>query len=326
MENAVEALRFYIRNPKEITVPAPPGDEPEKHEAVKIGPLEITLTLADLALHTKHLELARSLFLRAAKENPESPAAIAGLGSLALAEDRREDARRELERAIAMGYRDAAAYFELAALKNDNALLEKAVSIDPNFAEARFLLGVRATDSGNFPAALEHLHRAVTIKPRKFTYWHALGYAQAKAGDRQGAAESARRAAILASTGAEEQMADALTLLAGQQAPAVREKRPEVITPPSWQNRKGDARVEGTLTKVDCDSDPVRLTIEQTGEQPGKSIDLRVENPAAVELLNAEGASTTLVCGKQSRPVAVEYVGASKEITRIEFKQAIIKR
>jgi hypothetical protein len=45
-----------------------------------------------------------------------------------------------------------------------------------------------------------------------------------------------------------------------------------------------------------------------------------------VELLNAEGASTTLVCGKQSRPVAVEYLSASKEITRIEFKQAIIKR
>jgi hypothetical protein len=30
------------------------------------------------------------------------------------------------------------------------------------------------------------------------------------------------------------------------------------------------------------------------------------------------------VCGEQSRPVAVEYVAATKEITRIEFKPVVI--
>jgi hypothetical protein len=101
-------------------------------------------------------------------------------------------------------------------------------------------------------------------------------------------------------------------------------KKPAVVTPPSWQNRKGDARVEGTLTRVDCGSVPVRLIVS-TGT-PAQSIELNVQNPNEVELLNAEGASTTLVCGEQSRPVAVEYVAQTGEITRIEFKHDIIKR
>jgi tetratricopeptide (TPR) repeat protein len=267
--------------------------------------------------------LARSLFLRAAKNNPQSPAAVAGLGSLALAENRNADAEREFERAIAMGYRDAGAYFELAKLKNDNALLEKALTLDPKFAMAHFLLGVRATDNGNFAAAIDHLREAVAIEPRAFTCWHALGYAQAKSGDRQAAAESARRVAILASTEQEEKMAAALTLLASE-TPAVRGTTPRVITPSSWQNRRGDARAEGTLTWVHCDSSPVRLDIAT--QTPARTIELNVQNPDEVELHNAEGLSTTLVCGEQSRPVVIEYVSATRKITRIEFQHVIIKR
>ena len=116
-------------------------------------------------------------------------------------------------------------------------------------------------------------------------------------------------------------MAAALALLASE-PPVIRTKKPAVTTPPSWQNPKGDTRAEGTLTRVDCDSLPVRLILStETG-----TIELNVQNPSAVELLNAEGASTTLVCGAQSRPVAVEYFAKTKEITRIEFKQVIMKR
>jgi hypothetical protein len=96
-----------------------------------------------------------------------------------------------------------------------------------------------------------------------------------------------------------------------------------VTTPSSWQNPKGDTRVEGTLTRVDCDVDPVRLVISLA---PGKTVELVVANPGAVELLNAEGVSTTLVCGEQSRPLAVEYTAATKNITRIEFRRVVIMK
>jgi len=321
MKDALTALRRYLRSPAEVTLPAPVIDNVETYQVTRLAPVDATLALADLALSTGRADLARSLFLNAARKNPASPAAAAGLGTLALAENRKEDARKELERAIALGYRDGRAWFDLAMLKNDDALLEQALTIDPNLSDAHFLLGTRATDNGNFTAAIEHLRQAVAIEPRRFTYWHALGYAQAKSADRHGAAESARRTVILASNEQEGHMAAALTLLASE-VPAVHEKKPGVVTPPSWQHRPGDARAEGTLTQVDCDSRPVKLLVSMEA----KTIQLHVQNPNEVELLNADGVSTTLACGDQSRLVAVDYIAATGEITRIEFKHVIIKR
>jgi tetratricopeptide (TPR) repeat protein len=320
MEEAVSILHLSLHKLGEITSAAPPKQTPEPVQSASMTPLEATLALGDLALRTQHEDLARSLFQKAKNENPQSPGAIAGLGALALAEDRRDDARREFERAIALGYRDANTTFQLAALTHDNALLEKTVAIDPNFAEAHFLLGVRATDDGNFASAVEHLRDATALQPRRFSYWHALSYAQAKSGDRQAAAESARRASVLARTDTEEKMAASLSLLASESPLAARVKKPDVIVPPSWQNRKGDARIEGTLTNVDCAADPVRLDVSASA----KTFALTVRNPAEVELVNADGVSTTLVCGQQSLPVVVEYIDRSHEITRIEFKRVVI--
>jgi tetratricopeptide (TPR) repeat protein len=323
MEDALAALRVYVKTSHDLTLPAPPLEEGKAYPVTHVAPVDSTLMLADLALHTNHPELASSLFSRAAKENPRSPAAVAGLGMLALAENRKQDAQHEFERAIGLGSRDANTYFQLAMLKDDHALLEKTLTIDPHFAEAHFLLGVHATDDGNFPFAIEHLRQALASQPRRFTYWHALGYAQVKSGDRQAAAESARRAIILASDSEEEKMAASLTLLVSEPPTAARKKKPDVITPPSWQNPKGDARVEGTLTRVDCDSVPLRLVVSA---EPGKTIELNVPNPTAVELINAEGASTTLVCGEQSRPIAAEYFAATGAITRIEFRPVVIMK
>src|SRR5262249_47575279 len=144
--------------------------------------------------------LARTLFGQAARNRPDSPAAAAGLGALALAEGRKEDARRSLERAIALGSRDAGTYFELASLERETGaprkrvdeLLRRTIALNRNFAEAHFLLGVRATDDGEYAAAIEHLREAVRILPRQSYFWHALGYAQAKLGRREEAVESAR--------------------------------------------------------------------------------------------------------------------------------------
>jgi tetratricopeptide (TPR) repeat protein len=310
MDDALRDLRLYVRKMKDVTEAGPPVETPDQYNVTHLAPLDATLALADLALRTDHPKLARSLFEKTAKENPESPAAVAGLGSLALAGNDKEGARVQFERAVAMGIRDARTYFELAALTRDNALLEKTVALDPDFAEAHFLLGVRFTDDGRFAAAIEHLEKAVALQPRRLTYWNALGYARVKSGDRRGAAEAARRAAVLAHTPEEEKMAAGLTQLAGEQ-PSVRQKKPDMVTPPSWQNPKGDTRVEGILTEVDCNADPVRLVVS-------------VRNPAEVELINAQGVSTTLVCGTQSLPVALQYLAATREVTRIEFKPAVI--
>jgi tetratricopeptide (TPR) repeat protein len=332
MQNALVALHAYAPARRGVTVPAPPPLPNEQASSARLtsthlSQVEVALMLADLALHSGNRELAKSLLTGAAKENPQSSAAAAGLGLLALAENRKQDAQREFERALSLGpapgFNAADTYFQLAMLTGDNALLEKTLTVDPHFAEAHFLLGVRATDKGDFQRAVEHLRQAIAVYPRRFSYWNALGYAQAKSRDREGAADSARRASVIASTAEEHQMAASLALLAAETAPSVPAKKPDVITPPSWKNPKGDAHLEGTLTRVDCDAQPLRLTISAAS---GQAIELKVSHPKEVELLNAEGVSTALACGEQSRPIAIEYLAATSEVTRIEFKPVAVRK
>ena len=104
---------------------------------------------------------ARSLFEQAAREHPDSAAAQAGLGMLAMTQNRPGDARRYLERAIQLDDKDATILFEYALLERDagagndrvRELLEKVVALNPNFGEAQLLLGVRATDDRSYDAS-----------------------------------------------------------------------------------------------------------------------------------------------------------------------------
>jgi hypothetical protein len=125
MTDALAALHSYRNDPKVVTSSAPPVEDVKLSPTTKLDPLEISLTFADLALHTGRRSLARSLFEHAAQDHPESTAAIAGLGFLALAEDRKEDAKRYFEKAIAAGYKNAETFFQMAALTKDSEFLKK---------------------------------------------------------------------------------------------------------------------------------------------------------------------------------------------------------
>ena len=330
MDKALADLPRYLRDLRAGSVAAPPEESPARVRAERIGALEATLVRADLALHVGHLDLAGSLFNAAAKASLRSPQAAAGLGALAMAENHKDEARRHLERAVALGSRDAATFFELAMLERDtgapaarvSALLEETVAIDANFAEAHFLLGVRATDQGDYAAAIEHLREAVRILPRQSYFWHALGYAQAKLDRTQDALESARRAMATSATSEQESMAGALLQKLRGDASAAASvpgaKRPPVTTPSAWEGTKGDARIEGTLVNVDCLGSAARLRIAGSD---GRTIALDVLDPRQVELANAPGVSYQFSCGPQSLPAIVEYRSAGGQVTRIEFRR-----
>ncbi len=72
------------------------------------------------------------------------------------------------------------------------------------------ILGVRATDDGDFEAALEHLGKAVRLLPRKSYAWYSLGFAQYKGGDAEGARASLEQALRTASTPEQIRMAQTL--------------------------------------------------------------------------------------------------------------------
>jgi tetratricopeptide (TPR) repeat protein len=322
MEGALADLAGYVRTMRPATVAAPPEEAAPQPGVQRLTPIEAILARADLALQVRRNTLARTLFEQAVRERPDSAAAAAGIGSLALAEGRKEDGRRSLERAIALGDRDAGTYFEVAMLEREtgapwarvDALLKRTVALNPNFAEAHFLLGARATDDGDYATAIGHLREALRVLPRQSYFWHALGYAQAKLGMRQEAAESARRALASSVTEEHERMAQTLLRQLAEPLPAPVESRPAVSTSASWQRPKGDSRIEGVLTQVDCLASSAQLHIAA-----GTIIVLKVRNPGEVELVNAPEASYQFSCGPQNLRVAVEYRAESKEVTRIEF-------
>ncbi len=321
MDRALADLPRYLHLMKtavtktSIAAPSDPRVE-------RLTRVDATIERAGLALSLRRPQLARSLL----EKLPESAESAAGLGGLALAEGHVDEARQEFVRAIALGSRDAAMYFEFAMLERNAGatphsvrdLLKTAIAFDPEFADANYLLGVEETDEGSGAAAVEHLRHAVRSRPRRSDYWDALAYAQWKLGQRDDALQSARRAVATAEGDAQTQRAEAMVSLAGTRTPGAPApaERPEVITPPSWENRKGDARIEGVLMRVDCEGSVAKLYVDD-----GRStITVEVHHPDEVVLINAE-PGYQLPCGPQKLRVAIEYIAAEREVTRIEFRR-----
>jgi len=325
LDQAVSALPDYVRSIRGATVgeATPKSADPVRVEIVP--PLQAALALADLALHVDRLEQARRLIERLPQDSLE---VIAEAGALARAEGNNGEARRLLTRAIELGSRDAATYFEYAMVEQDagattsrvEELLGKAIKLNPEFADAQFLLGVRQTDDGRLDQAIEHLKIATRARPRRSDYWHALGYAQSKAGRTADALLSARRAAATASNTGEEGMAqglvEGLAALAQEHPPTPPPKRNEVITPASWAARVGDARVEGVLVRFDCENGAAKMLVRS----PSGDISLNVLHPGGIEMVNAPSKDYQFQCGAQEIPLIVEYLSDGREVTRIEFR------
>ncbi|MGH9666764.1 MAG: hypothetical protein ACRD9L_20260, partial [Bryobacteraceae bacterium] len=248
-----------------------------------------------------------------------------GLATLALHQRSDGEARTHLERALAAGPPTAPLCFEYAMLLQDtnaprdqvNEYLQRTIELNPNFAEAQFLAGVRASDDGRYAEAVSHLRIAAAILPRQAYFWHALAFAYHKLGRDDDSREAALRALNAAATEQERQMAQAALLLTSPRAPGPQETRTAVVTPKTWQNRAGDARVEGLLTSIDCLAAGARLHIRsETGD-----IALTVADPKRVVLKNTSSASMQLACGAQpERRVQVDYLAGTREVTAITFK------
>jgi tetratricopeptide (TPR) repeat protein len=218
LERALAELPAYLKKVRsvQLDVPPPAPFSPAKSEL--LSGVDALLLRGDVALRRGLAERARTLFEQAAREHPESATAEAGLGMLAMTQNRPGDARRYLERAVQLDDKDSTILFEYALLERDagagtdrvRELLEKVVALNPSFGEAQLLLGVRATDDRRFDAAVTYLHDAARLLPRQSYVWHALAYAEQKRGHYPEALDAAQRAVRTASTDDQEHMAEAL--------------------------------------------------------------------------------------------------------------------
>lgn len=266
---------------------------------------------------------ATQLAQETARRYPDHPAAASALGRLAMARTDYPEARRQLERAVALGDHQGSTYFDLAMLTRDTngseetvaELLRKSVEASPSFADAWYLLGTtllrqkRATES---VAALRH---ATELSPRKSMYWETLGRACDAAGQSDQAKAAAQRAIDTAGTPEQSAMAQGLVRELEQRPKGKPGARPAVVVPKTWEPREGTATVEGKLVRVDCATPSLKFHIQTapaTARTRAKVTVLFSEKPNQIMLRGNSTEKREFVCGYQRNAphVVAGYVAA----------------
>ena len=108
--------------------------------------------------------------------------------------------------------------------------------------------------------------------------------------------------------------------VAAARSPAEQRTGPDVRTPEAWQGRKGDAKAEGTLSRVDCSGASLVFVVETDGESGDAALSLVAANPGAIRV-NSGTAPREFSCGAGLKlRVSVEYVESTRELIAIEYR------
>ena len=321
-------LRAWIARPSLPSVTVTPDgfdlQRPPKPEP--LNSFAVDLALAELLLTTGRPEQARDAYLRLETPFPANPDIQASLGRIALAAGRKAEALERFGRAMSLGIRNAHLCYEFAVMAQDaglpqgdvTAALERAVSLDAGFDEARYQLGLTYMNAGRFQAALKHM-QALRFVPyrRAFAYYTALSYIQNELGMRDEAARSAADGRRVARTQEEADRAAELGWMAeseivvqmtSDKAGQLRRISNKGTALEDWNPfiEPGDRveRREGAIQEVICSEADLRIVVMSEG----RAFTVSVAHPERVQLRPAGIATLEFTCGKQDgRRVLVEY-------------------
>lgn len=269
---AARAVILLLRGSLEVRIRLTPIADEGAAVTTQMSDVDAMVVCAGLFLEVGNRPEAAKLFKRIAAENPNSAAAELGLFQLAMFDSsstrNRDEAGKHILRAIELGA-GADATFEYAMLlRESNApreeidrWLNRTLALSPLHVEAHLIAGTQATAEGKLESALAHLNSAASILPRQASVWHALGYAEYKAGRLEAARASARRALDAAKDDQDHTMARSLIALIDE--PKSTRAGSAVVTPDSWKpGSVGDRRSEGTLIRVECGGNGAILHVE----------------------------------------------------------------
>jgi len=294
-------------------------------ETSELSDSEMRPLLADMLAAAGKLDRAGAMLSDLSREQPQDASILAALGSLALQQGNAEAARGAWSQAVAHGLTDADIAYRYALLADAagspkqeiRAALERAVTLKPDFDDARYKLALLEKNDGNFDAAVAELRAMRSVAPaRAYSYWTVMADACNELGRRADALDAAHRAAQHAHTAAERALAENLayvsqTDFAVQFAPGA-DGRAEMITTrvphqsvEDWNpfvEAGDDVRIaRGALREIECSGGRTRLLVESGAG----TITLAIADPSRVRMRNAP---EELTCGPQDNiPVEVQY-------------------
>jgi len=150
--------------------------------------LEVRAQLADLHLHSQDYgALAMKEFEEVLREDPKQVEAQRGLGYAYLRNQELDKAGEHFRAAAKLGSKDARVYYYSAVLLQRTGSrmtspefaenLQRAIELDPQYADAYALLGTSLMNSGDVAGGEENMRRAIELSPRNEFYF--LNYAAA---------------------------------------------------------------------------------------------------------------------------------------------------
>jgi tetratricopeptide (TPR) repeat protein len=201
-----KALHAYVR---QATVSAALfdiklGKSELEPQIAELSDLQVRLALADLfASREAGASEAQARLSELEKEHPGNPDIQASLAYLYWREKRLDDARMHFALAIKAGSKDPQLFHDYAELARSSGaswpevmgLLQQALALNPDYNEARLLLGLLATEEKQFGLAYATLTQMRTIMPDDaYSYFTALAYCSVNLNKPQRAREAAQRA------------------------------------------------------------------------------------------------------------------------------------
>ncbi len=315
--------------------PAPPDIEGGPYEVHPLSSVEVQAVLADLHAHSLDYR-AQGIeeFKKVLQQDPDNGTANRGLGYALLQQNEFDAAAEHLRRAAAKDTGDSRLhYFNALLMQRRSAFqgerleqigeirseLQKALTIDPNYADAYSLLALTDSARGDHKAALEHARKAVDLNPRDEYLRSNLAMAQLRAEDWDAAADTltqlksstnqqiaaqAERNLRQLQTLREQQhkIVEFQQLHAAEEAQAEAHEGEEKKAPaaPATPPRLVVKYLKARLVSVDCTNTPGAVL---NLESQGKALKIRVADRNSLVLIGADKFS----CEWKNRQVGVNY-------------------
>ena len=165
-------------------IPIPPGLDASTFTAKPLAPLDVRAQLADVKLHSPdYADAAMQDFSDILKQQPDNQAALRGMGYGYLRKHDAKQAGEYFDKAAQADSNDPRVLYYSAVLARQEGLgsdhekaaklqkqMEKAISLDPDFADSYSVLSFILMSEGKADEAIPVMLKAVGLNPRNEVY------------------------------------------------------------------------------------------------------------------------------------------------------------